>query len=134
MLKRSKQDVKPSVQPAVARCNECGGGVPVRVSVAPDTIVFMKVMTGISSITLLASVASLDSRGGWWIVALIAGLCSLSVLFYTCGRLGYFVPSGRLRVFEDADIIDLEEARARWAAPARCEHLGRTATSLRSGR
>lgn len=50
----------------------------------------MKVLTGISSIILMLSVGSLDSAGAWWLLPLAAGACSLAVLFFTCGRLGFF--------------------------------------------
>jgi hypothetical protein len=49
----------------------------------------MKALSGISAIALFISVGSLESAGAWWVLALMVGVSSLAVLFFTCGRLGY---------------------------------------------
>ena len=54
----------------------------------------MKVLSGISAIALFISVGSLESAGPWWAMALVVGACSLAVLFFTCGRMGYFSSAG----------------------------------------
>jgi hypothetical protein len=54
----------------------------------------MKALSGISAFALFISVGSLESAGAWWVLALLVGVSSLAVLFFTCGRLGHLSGSG----------------------------------------
>ena len=82
----------------------------ILMSQAPVKIGLMKTMTGISAMTLLLSVGALDSSGVWWVVALVAALCSVLALFYMCSRQGLFVPIRQRRLV--ASVFSLQDARA----------------------
>jgi hypothetical protein len=73
----------------------------------------MKAIARISAITALLSVAGLQSRGAWALVALAVGLVSVAVLVVACGRLGYFeLPAAEERA---GQVVYLEDRRR--AAP-----------------
>lgn len=97
---------------------------------APVNILTMKAITGISAVTLLISVGSLESAGAWWVLPLAIGACSLAVLFLTCGRLGCFDTGQRDTCGPDEECRS-EECQVVWLRERGAE---RRAASARSAR
>lgn len=88
--------------------------MPDCMSPGPDTIQGMKTLSGISAITLLLCVGSLESSGGWWLLPFLLAACSLAALAFACGRLGCFGSSGDVSEEhgEACDVIPLHSRGA----------------------